>query len=197
MSDAEATGAETEIPEWDDEYLDGVAARLRHNYDLEKDYMVRGEQFDLYGHMVIHSEKHFLHPAVSFAHHESHEHLFVRRADAVSPASLERLSKLGHDLADAWIDTNEEHYSTEFTFVVVVPRIPDGIASGLSSLDERTLLKVGYHGHYRINGVVVAPEAERLVSSESADVAAAFRLWEPIKTERPGFLDRFVGRLRR
>ncbi len=182
------TSETADRPVWDDDYLDRVAGRLASNYDLERDYRVAGERFPLYGRMEIHSEKHFFHPALSFAHHESHEHLFARRADRVDPATVEHLVTLGHDLADEWIDADEEHYSTEFTFVLVTGRISGDVRDRVAGLDERTLLKYGFNGHYDVNVVVVAPTREEIVANEAADVTEAFAVWDEIEREEPGLL---------
>lgn len=184
-----------DVPRWDDEYLDEVAERLLFNYDLESDYRVRGERFDLYGAMEVRSEKHFFHPALSFAQHRFDEHLFVRRVGRISEGDIERLVELGHRLAEEWIDPDEEHYSTDFTFVTVAPELPEDVVDRIEGFRERTLLKYGYHGHYEINLVAVAPETEELVASEEADVARAFRVWESIEREEPGLLGLLARRL--
>ena len=194
-ADAEPEAGTDAIPEWDDDFLDRVADRLAFNYDLEKDYAVRGERFDLYGEMTIHSQKHFFHPALSFAHHDSYEHLFVRRVERVRSADLDRLIELGHELADEWIAADERHYSTDFTFVLVVDALDNAVRDRVEGFSDRTLLKFGYNGHYEINLVVVVPDDEVLVASENADVAQAFSLWEPIEREEPGLLDLIARRL--
>lgn len=193
----ETTSGETleTVPHWDDEYVDRVSDRLMYNYDLEKDRAVAGERFTMYGRMDLVSQKHFLHPAISFAEHETTEHLFVQRIDRVDERTLDRFVDLGHDLADEWIDPDEEHFCTEFTFVAVAPEIPDDVRDRVSSFDGRTLLKYGYHGHYEINLVVVAPDMEALVACDNADVATAFRLWDEIERDEPGLLDLIARRL--
>jgi hypothetical protein len=185
----------SEIPEWDDDYLDRVADRLAFNYDLEKDSTIHAERFDLYGEMRIQSQKHFFHPSMSFAHHESYEHLFVRRADRVRTADLERLVELGHDLAAEWVEADDEHYSTDFTFALVAESLPDSVREHVADFSDRTLLKFGFNGHYEINLLVVAPDDEECVASENADVEQAFRLWTPIEREEPGLLDLIARRL--
>ena len=184
-----------DVPDWDDEYVDRVSDRLMFNYDLEKDRRVRGERFDLFGEMRMASQKHFFHPSLTFAHHEAREYLFARRVDAVAVSDFERLAELGHELADEWVEADEEHYGTEFTFALVAPSISDDVRSFVEGFRDRTLLKFGYYGHYEINFVVVAPEREDMVSSENADVRTAFATWEPIETEEPGLLDLIVRRL--
>lgn len=183
------------VPHWDDEYVDRVSDRLMHNYDLEKEYTVEGQQFTLYGRMALTSKKHLLHPALSLAEHESTEHLFVGRVDRVDDRTLDRFVDLGERLADEWIDPDEEHFSTDFTFVAIAPSVPDEIRERVSGFDGRTLLKYGYHGHYEINLAVVAPDSEELVASENADVTAAFRLWDPIEKDEPGLLGLISRRL--
>lgn len=190
-----AEGKPDDVPVWEDEYLETVSNRLLFNYDLEKDFQVRGESFEMYAHMEIHSEKHFFHPALSFAHHESHEHLLVRRIDRLDERELDRLIELGHDIAGDWIDPDEEHYSTEITFVLIAPEIPDTVGSRVSNLDERTLLKYGYNGHYEVNVLAVAPEENELVANDSVDVIEAFRTWEPIERDEPGLLGLIARRL--
>lgn len=190
-----ADGKPPDVPKWDDGYVERVSRRLLFNYDLEKDHVVRGESFDLYGHMELHSEKHFFHPALSFAHHESHEHLFVRQVDRATRREIDRLVELGHEIADGWIDADEEHYSTDFTFVLVAPEITEEVRSRVDRLDERTLIKYGYYGHYEINAVVVSPENRDLVANDAADVEEAFRTWESIEQERPGLLGLIARRL--
>jgi hypothetical protein len=199
MADAESGTSdgvppEDELPTWDDAYLDQVGGRLVHNYDLERDRRVRGEQFALYGEMVIENKKHFLHPSIEIANHHSYEHLFARRDGQVSAQNLDTLVDLGHDLAEEWIDPDEEHYSTEFTFVTVVDRIPEQVRSKVRGLDERTLLKYGYNGHYEVNLVVVAPERKQIVANDAADVETAFRTWETIEREEPGLLQMIARR---
>ncbi len=185
-----------DVPDWDDEYIDRVSDRLLHNFDLEKDYSVHGWTFTLYGRMVLESQKHFFHPSVNYANHSSTEHIFVRRDSSVSVADLERFVELGHDLADEWIDANQEHYSTEFTFAIVAPSIPDDVRDFVDGFRDRTLLKYGFHGHYEVNLLVVAPEAEDEVASEQAAVSRAFRTWEPLEPEpEPGLLGLIARRL--
>ena len=184
-----------DVPDWDDEYVDRVADRLQFNFDLQKDYRVHGESFTLYGELRMESHKQFLHSALSYGHHESAEHLFVRRVQRASSDELEALRALGHDLASEWIAADEEHFSTDFTFVLVTSEIPDTVSEFVAGFSDRTLLKYGYHGHYEVNLLVVAPRMERLAASRNADLAEAFRLW-PVE-ERPGLLSRLVGRLRR
>jgi hypothetical protein len=183
------------VPDWDDDYLDRVSGRLMFNYDLEKDYAVLGERFDLYGEMNVHNEKHFFHPALSFAHHDLYEHLFARRVDSLRVAEFERLVEFAHELSDDWVAADEEHYSTDFTFVLIAPEVPDDVESFVSSFEDRTLLRYGYNGHYEINLVAVAPDAETVAASPGAGVEEAFRLWEPIEREEPGWFDLITRRL--
>ncbi|WP_435177399.1 hypothetical protein [Halorussus sp. AFM4] len=182
-----------DVPDWDDEYVDRVSDRLMYNYDLEKDRTVRGERFTLYGRLDVHSEKHFLHPSLSFGHHDVREHLFVRRTETPSVEAAERLVELGHELADEWIEADEEHYSTDFTFVLVAPTIPDPLRAFVSEFRDRTMIKYGYYGHYEINLVAVAPDEDDIVASSEASVEEAFRLWEPIEKDEPGLL-RLIAR---
>ena len=185
-----------DVPDWDDEYVDRVSDRLMFNYDLEKDYRVRGRTFTMYGELRLESQKHFLHRSINYANHESREHLFVLRADSVSRSDLKTLAKLGHDLADEWIVANEEHYSTDLTFAVVAPEIPEDVREFVAGFEDRKLLKFGYYGHYEVNLLVVAPDREQAVESRNADVAAAFRTWAEVPEEPPGLLARLVARLR-
>jgi len=184
-----------DVPDWDDEYVDRVADRLMYNYDLERDKRVEGQRFTLYGEMEMHHQKHFLHPALSFAHHDSFDHVFATRIDAVTVADLESLVSLGHDVAEDWIDANEEHYATELTFAVVTDAISDTVREFVTGFRERTMIKKGYYGHYEINLVVVAPERTDLVASEEASQAAAFRLWDGMEADEKTFLGRLRQRL--
>jgi hypothetical protein len=198
MSDGDARGVGEErpgVPDWDDEYIDRVSDRLMYSYDLEKDRRVRGERFTLYGRIEVENRKQFLHPAISYGHHEKVGHLFVRRTDRVSVADLDRLADLGEELAGAWIDPDERHFETEFVFVVVANEVPDEVADRAVELESRTLLSYGYHGHYWLRFVVVAPEAETVAASPGADVAAAFRLWSG-GGENGNERDGVFGRLR-
>ncbi|WP_276271172.1 hypothetical protein [Haloarcula litorea] len=191
IPDADPPGEER--PTWDDDYLDRVAARLQYNYDLERDDTAGGERFDMYGRLYVESQKQVLHQSINWANYENVEHLFVRRADGVSTADLDALVDLGHDLADDWIDADEEHHGTEFTFVLVVPDVPADVRSYVEGFRDRTLLKYGYYGAYEVNLAVVAPDREDAVASSEADVAAAFELWRDLDAaESPGLL----GRLR-
>ncbi|CQH53731.1 uncharacterized protein HHUB_1999 [Halobacterium hubeiense] len=182
------------VPTWDDEYFDRVSDRLMYSYDLERDYDVRGETFDLYGEFRVLNQKQFFHPALSYADHETEEHVFARRAGRPTVADLESLVELGHDLADDWVKADEEHYETKFTFVLVADELPDAVASFVDGFRDRTLLKYGYYGHYEVNLAVVAPDDEAAVASEKADVADAFALWGDVERESEGFLSRFAKR---
>jgi hypothetical protein len=185
--------AAPDVPEWDDEYVDRLSDRLLFNYDLEEDVSERGERFALYGRLQMESEKHFFTPLLSYAHHETHEHLYLRRRQTLSTTDLDTLVELGHDLADERIEANEEHYGTEFTFVTVVPSIADDVREYVADFRDRTLLKYGYFGHYEVNLAVVAPDERDVVTSEAADVEEALTTWEPIEREEPGLL-RLISR---
>ncbi len=184
------------VPDWDDEYIDRVSDRLFVNYDLEKGYSVRSKTFTLYGRLLIETQKQFLHRSINYANHSAEEHLFVRRADSVRVSDLESLADFGHELADEWIDPDEEHFGTTFTFVVVGPEISDEVDEFVTDFSDRTLLKYGLHGQYEINLAVVAPEHETLVASKNADVGKAFALWQPLVPEKSGLLGRFVRRFK-
>ncbi|EMA39954.1 hypothetical protein [Halococcus hamelinensis] len=179
-------------PTWDDAYLDEVAGRLETSYDLEPDYPVEGTGWALYGELVLKREKYFLHPTLSYGQHDSDEHLLARRVETVDSSRLDSLVDLGHRLADEWVVPDERHYSTEFTFVLVVPEITDPVADYVDGFRDRTLLKYGYFGHYEVNLVVVAPETETLVASEQADVAAAFRTWGAPPARERGLFGRLA-----
>ncbi|GAB6860981.1 hypothetical protein ACFR97_01825 [Haloplanus litoreus] len=194
-SDATDPAVPDDVPEWDDEYVDRVSDRLMFNYDLEREYRVDGETFDLYGRLEIHTQKKFFHPAITYGHHASFEHLFLRRTESVRVAALERLVALADDLANRWIEADEEHYATEFTFVLVVPDIPDEVREFVTSFSGREMLKYGYNGYYETHLAVVAPDAEAVVTSRRADVGEALTVWEPIESGRPGPLERLKRRL--
>ncbi|TYL39983.1 hypothetical protein CV102_04965 [Natronococcus pandeyae] len=181
-----------DVPRWDDDYLDAVARRLWSHYDLEREFRVAGESFDLYGNLRIETERHAFHPTVRFARHHSNEYLFVRREPRPRVETLKALESLGETIADDWIDADERHFSTDFTFVVVAREIPNDVGEFVEQYRNRTLLKFGYYGHYEINLVVVAPDRKQLVSSDSAGVAEAFRTWQPIEHSEPGRLGRFL-----
>ncbi|MFA1609817.1 hypothetical protein [Halobellus rubicundus] len=193
---AEEVGIDlSEVPVWDDEYLDRVSDRLMFNYDLERDRAVDDERFALYAEMRMESQKHFFHPALDYANHEHREFLFARRRDRPTVADLERLIQLGHDLADSaeWLVPDEEHFGTDFTFVLVAEEIPADVAEFVEGFRDRNLLKFGYYGHYEVNVAVVAPEREAIVKSESADSAEAFALWRDVP---PAERRSVFGRLR-
>jgi len=156
--------ADADLPSWDDDYLQNVAERLKFNYDLQRDYAVRGQGFEMYGRLYVRSQKQFLHQSLNWANYETVE----------------------------WIEPDEEHQGTDFTFVLVVPRIPEAVATHVNGFRDRTLLKYGYYGAYEVNLVVVAPDAEDAVGSSEADVTAAFELWRDLDAEPDGLL----GRLR-
>ncbi len=185
-----------DVPDWNDDYLDRVSDRLMFNYDLERDRRVDGETYTLYGRMRIESQKQFLHRSINYANHDAAEHLFAARRPTVSVADLERAVERGHELADRWIEPDETHYGTDFTFAFVTDAVGDDVREFVSGFRDRTLLKFGYYGHYEINLVVVAPEAEEIVASRSADVAQAFALWDDVQVGSPGLLSRLLGRLR-
>ncbi|MFB6194546.1 MAG: hypothetical protein ABEI80_00105 [Haloplanus sp.] len=195
--DARDPAAEAAVPEdvphWDDEYIDRVSDRLMFHYDLERDHRVEGEAFDLYGHLEIHTQKKFFTQAITYGHHASFEHLFLRRSESVRVATLERFADLADDLADRWIEADEEHYATEFTFVVVVPDIPEDVRAFVDGFTDRTMLKYGYNGYYETHLAVVAPDAEDVVTSSRADVAEALTVWESIDSAEPGPLERLLG----
>ncbi|MES3161535.1 MAG: hypothetical protein PPP55_08205 [Halorubrum sp.] len=182
------------VPDYDDEYLDRVSDRLMYSYDLDADVVVDGERFDLYAEMRMRTQKQFLHPALSYADHDTMEYLFARRVSTPTVGEVERLVAFAHDVADDRVDGDEQHFGTDVTVVLVADRIPDAVAEFVDGFRDRTLLKFGYYGHYEVNLVVVTPADDRLVASEAADIAEAFRLWEPVEQPAEGFFSRFAKR---
>jgi hypothetical protein len=182
------------VPDYDDEYLDRVSDRLMYSYDLDEDVVVDGERFDLTAEMRMRNQKQFLHPALSYADHDVMEHLFARRVADPTVAELERLVEFAHGVADERVEGNEQHYGTDVTVVLVADRISDPVTEFVDGFRDRTLLKFGYYGHYEVNLVVVAPDAERLVASEAASSAEALRLWEPVEKPDDGIFSRFAKR---
>ncbi|MUW14331.1 hypothetical protein GJ633_06410 [Halorubrum sp. CBA1125] len=182
------------VPDYDDEYLDRVSDRLMYSYDLDRDVVVDGERFELSAEMRVRNQKQFLHPALSYADHDMMEYVFARRVSTPSVGELERLVAFAHGVADERVEAHEQHYGTDVTVVLVADRIPDDVAGFVEGFRDRTLLKFGYYGHYEVNLVVVAPDREELVASESADTAAAFRLWERVDPPAEGFFSRFAKR---
>ncbi|NHX39912.1 MULTISPECIES: hypothetical protein [Haloarcula] len=184
-----------EVPHWtDDPYFDRVGDRLMYNYTLERNHRLRGERWDLYGEMRVLNQKQFFHPALSYGDHESEEYLYARRVDRPTVGELKRLVELGHDLADERVSGNEEHYRTDFTFVLVADEIPDEVRSFVEGQRERTLLKYGYYGHYEVNLGVVVPDEQVAVAGEAADVVEAFVLWEDVTQPEEGVLSRLAKR---
>ncbi|RLM96447.1 hypothetical protein [Haloarcula sp. Atlit-7R] len=184
-----------EVPHWtDDPYFDRVGDRLMYNYTLERDHRLRGERWDLYGEMRVLNQKQFFHPALSYGDHESEEFLYARRVTRPTVGELKRLVELGHDLADERVTANEEHYRTDFTFVLVADELPEEVRSFVEGQRERTLLKYGYYGHYEVNLGVVVPDEQVAVAGEAADVVEAFVLWEDVTQPEEGVLSRLAKR---
>ncbi|ELZ95326.1 hypothetical protein C440_09617 [Haloferax mucosum ATCC BAA-1512] len=179
-----------ERPEWDDEYIDRVADNLVFNYDLERDYTVRDERFDLFASMRMESQKQFLHRSVNYANHHAREYMFARRVETPTITELERLVEVGHALADEWVEPSEEHFGTDFTFVLVADAVPESVRKFVSDFSDRTLIKFGYHGHYEVNVAVVAPDDEDAIASQNADSVAAFTLWSAASPVASGGLFR-------
>ena len=182
------------VPAYDDAYFDRVSDRLMYSYDLDRDVVVNGERFALYAEMRMRSQKQFLHPALSYADHDMMEYVFARRVKSPTVGELERLVSFGHDVADERVDGDEQHFGTDITIVLVADRITDDVAGFVDGFRDRTLLKFGYYGHYEVNLIVVDPDTERLIASEAADTAEAFRLWEQIEPPKEGFFSRFAKR---
>ena len=181
-----------EVPVWDDPYLDRVSDRLMYNYSLERDHRLRGERWDLHGEMRVLNQKQFFHPALSYADHESEEYLYARRERRPTVDGLERLVELGHELADERVEGDEEHYRTDVTFVLVADELPPAVREYVDGQRERTLLKLGYYGHYEVNLGVVVPDERECVAGEAADVVEAFVLWENVSTPEEGLLSRIT-----
>ena len=192
MSEAQLSA---DVPNWEDEYLDRVSDRLMYNYDLEKDVTLHGESFAMAGEMRLESEKHFFHPSLNYANHEAREYLYARRQSAVTVADLERLVELGNEVAEERVDRQDDHFSTDVTFVLVVPAIDDAVASFVESFSGRNLLMFGFHGHYEVNLAVVSPDDQQSVASKNADVVTAFETWADIERESPGLLGTILRRL--
>ena len=183
------------VPDWpDDPYLDRVSDRLMHSYDLERAVTHGGHRWDLYGELRLVNQKQFVHPALSYADHESEEYLFARRVHRPTVDELERLVDLGHDIADERVRGDEEHYRTDVTFVLVADGIPDPVREFVDGFRDRTLLKFGYYGHYEVNLIVVAPDRRTAVASEAADAVQAFTLWEDLDDSESGLLERIARR---
>ncbi|RNJ25256.1 hypothetical protein [Halosegnis longus] len=191
---------EPERPTFDDEYLDDVAARLVYNYDLDRDKRAGGQRFELYGRLRIQSRKQFLHESINYANQNVNEHLFATRRESVSVGDIESAVELGHELAETgdWITADETHRSTDFTFVFVVPAVPEPVREFVHQFRDRTLLRYGYNGHYEVNLVVVAPEEDAYVASEEADVWRAFAPWADSDPDpEPRLIERIRGLLTR
>ncbi|WP_075937488.1 hypothetical protein [Halosegnis longus] len=191
---------EPERPTFDDEYLDDVAARLAYNYDLDRDKRAGGQRFELYGRLRIQSRKQFLHESINYANQNVNEHLFATRRESVSVGDIESAVELGHELAETgdWITADETHRSTDFTFVFVVPAVPEPVREFVHQFRDRTLLRYGYNGHYEVNLVVVAPEEDAYVASEEADVWRAFAPWADSDPDpEPRLIERIRGLLTR
>ncbi|MFB6222564.1 MAG: hypothetical protein ABEH86_02680 [Haloarcula sp.] len=184
-----------EVPHWeDDPYLDRVSDRLMYNYTLERDHRLRGDSWDLYGEMRVLNQKQFFHPALSYGDHESEEYLYARRVNRPTVGELERLVALGHDLAEERVTANEEHYRTDFTFVLIADELPADVREFVDGQRERTLLKFGYYGHYEVNLGVIVPDKQDAVAGDAADVVEAFVLWEDVTTPEEGVLSRLARR---
>lgn len=185
-----------EVPDWADDYLDRVSDRLLSNFDMSKDATVGDYEFDLYGRMLIKNQKEFFHPALRYGYHESTEHLLVQRRERVTQADIDEFEAFAHALADDWIENSEDHFETIFTFVLVVPEVPEDVRQHVSGYRERPLLKYGFNGHYEINFVVVSPAEEDLIASTQADVWRAFQLWSNVDDGvPPGVFGRLKAKL--
>jgi len=183
------------VPTWEDEYLDRVSDRLMHNYDLERDYAVAGESFPLYGQLRMVARKRFFHPALNYGDHERRAHVFARRNAEPTVEDVQSLLDLGHTLAEEWIDADEEHFETSFTFVLVADAIPEDVRSFVEGFRDRTLLKYGYFGHYEVVPIVVAPDRAAIVAGEAAELTDAFALWRDLDDGSESVLSSIADRL--
>ncbi len=153
---------------------------------LVLDHRLRGERWDLYGEMRV-LNRNSLPPGASYGDDESEESS-TPVASTGRRRRTEATGRTGSRPCDERVSGNEEHYRTDFTFVLVADEIPDEVRSFVEGQRERTLLKYGYYGHYEVNLGVVAPDEQDAVAGEAADVVEAFVLWEDVTQPDEGVL---------
>ena len=78
--------------------------------------------------------------------------------------------------------------------MLVADELPAAVREFVDGQRERTLLKLGYYGHYEVNLGVVVPDEREYAAGEAADVVEAFVLWEDVSTPEEGLLSRIARR---
>ncbi|WP_054742895.1 hypothetical protein [Cellulosilyticum ruminicola] len=103
-----------------EKYLELMESRLQTYFEIEKDKMLEGEKFNLYGkyHMIL--GRTFLSKKDIIDKFETNEHVMIKCIDNLTQDDLERYLAYLSDLSKKLVNLNKYHKSTYLNFVLVI-----------------------------------------------------------------------------
>lgn len=148
-------------------YLDNIERKLKHYFDIQRNYIVNDYKYDLFAEYHMRSERYIaLKKAVIYAM-EDNEYCFINYFDQVNISRLEEYTKSLINSIDTLVDPNENHMSSIITGVIVLEEKPeDEITREIKTFKYHKGFAFGLKGWVDIRLILVAMEDKYIVTNK-------------------------------
>ncbi|KAB3527195.1 hypothetical protein [Alkaliphilus serpentinus] len=148
------------------EYIDKVTERLRHSFDILREYDVEGICFDVFASSYIRSERYFASKKIKVYGIENHEYCLIKRVENLSYSVLKDLTDGLVKASEALIKPHHEHMSTIITGVLVVEgKVEDNLRNQIKGFQYSKSFLWGLKGWTYIRLLVVDIEDSMVYSN--------------------------------
>ncbi|MCT4619519.1 MAG: hypothetical protein N4A62_09045 [Marinisporobacter sp.] len=101
------------------EYIEKIEKKLKSHFDIEKDYVYKDLQIDLYAKYYIRNEKYMATKKMSIYAFENNEYCFIKYFEDLTEEKFKNFIEVLKLAVDDFIQPHSEHMSSVITGVLV------------------------------------------------------------------------------
>lgn len=108
-------------------YIEELENKLMRNFDLNRDYKIDDEEYDLFARYYLRSEKYFLTKSAKIYGMESNEYILVKKYSYLDNRRFDAFTNKMIDSIDKLVEPHEEHMASIITGVILIDKLQDEI----------------------------------------------------------------------
>lgn len=148
-------------------YLEIIEKKLSGYFDIEKPYVYRDTEYEVFAKSFIRNEKYFASKKLTIYAFENNEYTFVKTFSKLSEKEFLQVTEDLKKAAEDYVDPHKEHMSTVITGVIVVDNsLEDDLKKMVEKFSFSRSFAFGFKGWVYIRFLVVDLNKGEVISNK-------------------------------
>ena len=149
------------------EYLDNIETKLQRSFDIERDFMLNGYEYDMFAKFYSRTERYIITRKTVIDAVETNEYCFIKYFTKIDENHLQKFIDLLSQSIDSIINFDDGHMSSIMTGVIILDnKASDDIIEKIEKYKFHKGYAFGFKGWVDIRLLLVAMNQNYIVANK-------------------------------